>query len=158
MPLVLNRVDDRLIHGQVVLGWGSTRGIQRIVLVDDTVRESPWEQDLYRMAVPASIDLVFASLAEAAAALSTWHQDPRKTILLTGSIEAMAALHDAAPGVVREINLGGLHYQQGRTQVLRYLFLTPAERELLRGLAARGASVTALDVPGGRPVPVQELS
>ena len=52
MTLVLCRVDDRLIHGQVIVGWGQPLGIQRIVLADDDVARSEWEQDLYRMAVP----------------------------------------------------------------------------------------------------------
>ena len=40
MPIVLCRVDDRLIHGQVVVGWGQALGINRIVLVDDQVAAS----------------------------------------------------------------------------------------------------------------------
>ena len=68
MPIVLCRIDDRLIHGQVVLGWGRPLGIERIVLVNDEVAASPWEQDLYRMAVPAEIELRFASIAAATSA------------------------------------------------------------------------------------------
>ena len=64
--LLLCRVDDRLIHGQVVLGWGRPLGLDRIVLVDDEVAANEWEQELYRMAVPAGIEVIFASVAGAA--------------------------------------------------------------------------------------------
>ena len=56
MPIVLCRVDDRLIHGQVVMGWGRPLAVTRIMLVDDEVAGSSWEQDLYRMAVTPEID------------------------------------------------------------------------------------------------------
>jgi mannose/fructose/N-acetylgalactosamine-specific phosphotransferase system component IIB len=69
MPIVLFRVDDRLIHGQVVIGWGTPLGVDRIVLVDDQVSTSPWEQDLYRMAVSPEVDVRFVTIAEAAARL-----------------------------------------------------------------------------------------
>jgi mannose/fructose/N-acetylgalactosamine-specific phosphotransferase system component IIB len=44
MAIVLFRVDDRLTHGQVVVGWGRPLGINRIVLVDEQVAGSAWEQ------------------------------------------------------------------------------------------------------------------
>src|ERR1051325_3089202 len=65
MSIALYRIDDRLIHGQVVVGWGKRLNVGFIVLVDDAVRASTWEQELYRMGVPPDIDVVFASTAEA---------------------------------------------------------------------------------------------
>ena len=46
MTLVLNRIDDRLIHGQVVVGWGQPLDVRFIVLVDDLVAASDWEKEL----------------------------------------------------------------------------------------------------------------
>jgi len=76
MAIVLYRVDDRLVHGQVVIGWGRPLGISRIVLVDDDVAGSDWEQELYRMAVPAEIELRFADITEAVRQLPAWRADP----------------------------------------------------------------------------------
>ncbi len=58
MSIALFRIDDRLIHGQVVVGWGQPLHVGFIVLVDDAVRASPWEQDLYRMGVPSDVEVV----------------------------------------------------------------------------------------------------
>ena len=66
MSIALYRIDDRLIHGQVVVGWGQPLDCTFIVLVDDEVRGSDWEQDLYRMGVPPHIEIIFASVSEAA--------------------------------------------------------------------------------------------
>src|SRR5438093_9146055 len=64
MSIALYRIDDRLIHGQVVVGWGKPLNVGFIVLVDDAVRASAWEQELYRMGVPADIEVVFARSEE----------------------------------------------------------------------------------------------
>jgi PTS system mannose-specific IIB component/fructoselysine and glucoselysine-specific PTS system IIB component len=157
MPIVLNRVDDRLIHGQVVVGWGQALGITRIILVDDQVAGSPWEQDLYRMAVTPEISIEFASVAESAAAIAGWRDDPRRTVLLTGDLDAMAALHRADPATVHRINLGGVHHRPGRRERLPFLYLTDDEMRRLNALQAAGAEITAQDLPTSPPVALRAL-
>ena len=156
MALELYRIDDRLIHGQVVVGWGQPLHLGFIVLVDDEVGVSDWEQELYRMGVPPRVDVFFDTVETAASRHAAYAADPRPGLLLTGSIETMARLAALVPAV-RRVNVGGLHHKAGRTQHLRYVFLTPAERDALRALGARGVEVTAQDVPSARPVPLAEL-
>jgi len=158
MPIVLNRVDDRLIHGQVVVGWGQALGITRIILVDDQVAASPWEQDLYRMAVTPEITIEFASVAQSATALGGWRDDPRRTVLLTGDLEAMAALHRADPATVHRINLGGVHHRPGRRERLPFLYLTDEEMRRLGALEAAGAEITAQGLPTTPPVALRALA
>ncbi len=155
MTLVLNRIDDRLIHGQVVVGWGQPLDVKFIVLVDDAVAHSDWEQDLYRMGVPPEMEVRFHSAAEAAPLLDGYRMENRPGILLTGDIATMRTLVEE--GGVVDVNIGGIHHRAGRTQHLRYVFLTPEEAQALRDLAAQGAVVTAQDVPAARAIPLEEL-
>jgi len=157
MTLALYRIDDRLIHGQVVVGWGQPLNVTFIVLVDDEVRSSDWEQDLYRMGVPPSIEVRFASVDEAARELSAWEADSRVGILLVGDIDTAVALAQRAPQV-RRFNVGGVHHRTGRTERLRFVYLSEDEARKLRALAARGVEVTAQDVPTARAVPVGEFT
>ena len=155
MAIVLYRIDDRLIHGQVVVGWGQPLDIGFILLVDDEVAASEWEQELYRMGVPPEMDVYFLDLAGAEQSLDRYRNDPRQGILLTGDIDTMRRLVDA--GGISSVNLGGIHHRAGRTQRLRYIFLSGSEETALRDLAAHGVAVTAQDVPGARPVPLDDL-
>ncbi len=155
MTLQLYRVDDRLIHGQVVVGWGQPLDIEFIVLVDDAVATSEWEQELYRMGVPPEMDVYFHSADSAIAALAQYRADRRRGILVTGDISTMASLVDRA--AVTEVNIGGIHSRPGRVQRMRYVFLSPDEEEQLRAMEARGVTVTAQDVPGARPVPLDDM-
>jgi PTS system mannose-specific IIB component/fructoselysine and glucoselysine-specific PTS system IIB component len=155
VTLVLYRIDDRLIHGQVVVGWGQPLDVGFIVLVDDTLAASAWEQDLYRMGVPPEMDVYFNTTAEAITAIPRYRTDPRSGILLTEDIATMRRLVDSA-GVV-EVNVGGIHARPGRSQRIRYVFLSSEEEQQLRDLAAGGAVVTAQDVPGARAVSLRDL-
>jgi PTS system mannose-specific IIB component/fructoselysine and glucoselysine-specific PTS system IIB component len=157
MSIRLFRIDDRLIHGQVVVGWGQPLDVRFLVLVDDEVRDSDWEQDLYRMGVPPELEIVFASIAEAIDRLPRWQGDDRAGILLTGDIETMASLCNGS-SLVRQVNVGGIHHRSGRTERLRYVYLTDQEARRLKELAARGVAVTAQDVPTARPVPLAEFT
>jgi PTS system mannose-specific IIB component/fructoselysine and glucoselysine-specific PTS system IIB component len=157
MPIALYRIDDRLIHGQVVVGWGQPLELRFIVLVDDEVAGSEWEQELYRMGVPPEMSVHFLTVDDAARELPLFQADSHAGIVLVGDIGTMTRLVNNAAGSIRAVNVGGVHHSPGRTARLRYVFLTPAEEEGLRAIEHLGAQVTAQDVPSTRAVPLDEL-
>ena len=157
MTLALYRIDDRLIHGQVVVGWGQPLNCSFIVLVDDEVSSSDWEQDLYRMGVSPQIEVIFASVEQATALLPRWEADSRVGILLVGDVDTAVALASRVPQLKR-FNIGGVHHRTGRKERLRFVYLTDEEAAKLRQLAARGIEVTAQDVPTARAIPVGEFT
>ena len=156
MSIELFRIDDRLIHGQVVIGWGQPLDVGFIVLVDDEVARSEWEQELYRMGVPPGVDVFFDTVEQAAEKMGTYVSDERKGIVLTGDIDTMRRLAEASEAVQR-CNLGGIHHRPGRVQRMRYVFLTEDEESALKALESRGVEVSAQDVPSARPVPLNDV-
>ena len=82
----------------------------------------------------------------------------RRSLLLTGDLETMAALHQADPLVVQRINLGGMHHRPGRRERLPYVYLTDEELRGLVALSAAGAEITAQDLPTSTPVPLRALA
>jgi PTS system mannose-specific IIB component/fructoselysine and glucoselysine-specific PTS system IIB component len=155
--VVLARVDDRLVHGQVVIGWGRPLAVDLIVLVDAEVAASAWEQEIYRMAVPDGMEILFASPAEAAQRLPAWEASQARVLILTGSIESMAGLCQAVPGILGQVNLGGVHHRPGRRERLPYVYLDEQEYAALLAMAAAGVAVTAQDLPGTTPVSLGAL-
>jgi len=156
MSVELFRIDDRLIHGQVVVGWGQPLGIQFIALVDDEIAASSWEQELYRTGVPTGVELFFDTIESAVRRLPDYLADVRPGIVLTGSVETMRALSEQS-GRVEHVNVGGLHSQAGRAERLRYVYLTPDEERSLKSLGAAGVEVTAQDVPTAAPVSLSAM-
>jgi mannose/fructose/N-acetylgalactosamine-specific phosphotransferase system component IIB len=156
MPIHLYRIDDRLIHGQVVVGWGQPLNIGLLVLVDDAVAASDWEQELYRMAVPPEMEVVFADVATAVRNHARYASDPRPGLILTGDIQSMYRLVKGVKAI-GSVNLGGIHHRAGRAEKLRYIYLTPDEEQQLTELESAGVEVTAQDVPSARAIPLPEV-
>src|SRR5688572_31808748 len=101
VAIELFRIDDRLIHGQVVVGWGQPLDLTFIVLVDDEVASSEWEQELYRMGVPPEMQVHFDTVDSAAAKLAEYQRDERRGALLTGDIETMTRLVELTGTITR---------------------------------------------------------
>lgn len=157
MTIVLYRVDERLIHGQVVIGWGSQVRPEHYVVVDDALSRSEWEQDLYLLALPAGVDVEFLDVEAARARLQVLEEEPRRTVLLTRDIEAM--LHLARGGLMegRAVNLGGIHHAEGRRKVRPYLHLDEADRARIRELSGSGVTVSGRDLPSSARVDADDL-
>ena len=155
MAVDLFRIDDRLIHGQVVVGWGQPLDLAFLVLVDDAVAASDWEQELYRMGVPPEMELHVRSVEQAAADLAGFQARPDHGMLLTADIGTMRRLADLAP--IPRVHVGGIHHRVGRNPKLRYVFLTEDEEIALRALAAKGIEVTAQDVPSAASLSLDTL-
>ena len=156
MSLNLVRVDDRLIHGQVVVGWGNAIGAHKILLIDDHVAAAQWERDLYRLGVPPAMEVEFSSVAECAQVLEKVVKSKERVIVVIADIETLVRVCEVSH-LVRRVNIGGLHEREGRKRRLSYLFLSDSEGDHLKALEANGVEVTARDVPSAKAVPLSEI-
>lgn len=146
MAVKLARIDDRLIHGQVVLGWVPHVRPDRIVVASDRVAGSDWERRFYTSCVPPEIKTSFFSVEETARRLSSDLFLAEALLLLFESAGDALALVEA--GVeLHDVNVGGLHYREGAIELLPFVFITEQERFALRELVKRGVTLSAQDVP-----------
>lgn len=146
MTVELFRVDERLIHGQVVVGWGRACGVRRIVVVNDELAAEPVEQEIYRTGLPDEVQADFWTVATAVERVPDLMRSEQKAFVLTEDLPTMWRL--AVEGVPIEwVNVGGIHATSGRRRILPYVCLSPAEEQRVRDLEAAGVTVTARDVP-----------
>ncbi len=157
MTVVLFRIDERLIHGQVVIGWGTQLRPGRYIVVDDELADSAWEQDLYRLGLPEDADGEFLSVTECRQRLPALRDDHITTVILTRKVEAMLELARDRCMEGETVNLGGLHHSTDRVERLPYLYLNTGEASQLREIVAEGVTVTAQDLPGSRRVDLETL-
>lgn len=147
MSVVLFRVDERLVHGQVVVGWGRRFHPSRMIVVDDELAVSLAEQEIYDMGVPEEIEASFWSEREAIERLPEVLADPDPAFVLTENLATMKRLIEAGIAI-REVNVGGLHAAPGREEIVPYVHLGSDDAERIRAMEDAGVEVVARDVPG----------
>jgi mannose/fructose/N-acetylgalactosamine-specific phosphotransferase system component IIB len=145
--LSLVRIDDRLIHGQVVLGWARVLKPDRIVVANDRVAKNDWERRLYTASVPPQLKASFLTLEETAAQIRSGAFKDESVVLL---FESVADAHSVTEAGVHfdEINVGGLHYREGARELLPFVYVSDDDRRLLKDLAGKGVKLIAQDIPG----------
>ena len=155
MSWMIHRIDDRLIHGQVVIAWGERLWPRRIVVADDASAASGWERELLGSAAPGiQVDVVTieaAALDHAAEAAR-----PEGAFLLVRDLQAALRLVELGARVP-VFTLGGLHYAPGKEKVNEYVYLDDADRRIARDLIARGVRLEAQDVPASRAAALEDL-
>jgi mannose/fructose/N-acetylgalactosamine-specific phosphotransferase system component IIB len=149
----LFRIDDRLIHAQVVVGWGRKLRPDRIILADDRIAAEDWERELYASAAEPDIKATILTLAEAVEQVGGGVFDSEKVILLVrGPAEALAMLDMGFE--TNEINVGGLHFREGREKVTDNVWVDEDERGLLRDIVKKGITLEARALPGDEKVTI----
>ena len=146
MALLLARIDDRLIHGQVVHGWGGRLRPTWIGIVSDTLRADSATADLYLFAAPADTRAVVLSVDEALSAATLRTIETERAMLLFPSIEETLRLKQGG-FPLEELNVGGLHHASGKDALLPNVYLDARDRDQLRALAALGVRLQAQDLP-----------
>ena len=107
MSVLLFRVDERLIHGQVVVGWARSLNPRRIIVVDDELAGDPQEQSIYRTGLPDGIRADFWTERQAREELPAALASKEPAFVLTSSLASMARI--ARDGTrIEEINVGGI--------------------------------------------------
>lgn len=148
MPVALLRVDDRLVHGQVTMGWVQALNPDRIVVVNDRVYESPWETDLYLAAVPPELASAVLPVCAAIQRLEDLALREKVLVLVDSPQDAVRLIEGGLQ--VSEVNVGGMHYCDGKRQILPYVCVDAADAEALRRLEGMGVRLDCRDLPGSR--------
>ncbi|MFZ5519461.1 MAG: PTS system mannose/fructose/N-acetylgalactosamine-transporter subunit IIB [Candidatus Zhuqueibacterota bacterium] len=152
MPLILVRVDDRLVHGQVVVGWGLYLNPDRIILCSDSIASSPWEKELYMSAeatAPYPLKISVSTQEETLHMLKQTSDD--KTILLVESPQHIVELIEKGLDI-DVVNIGGMHFKHGKTRLAAYIFVDNEDMASLKKLLEMNIRLEGRDVPTAKSI------
>ncbi len=156
MSLSLVRVDDRLIHGQVIAVWLRAIGADRILIVDDDVARDEFLADVMTLAAPPGVPVEVHDLEAGIARIGQVAGGPERIIVLLRAPATALRLREA--GITFDVlNLGGLGAAQGRHPLYRSVHASDEERATLRRLEELGTRVEVRIVADDRPIPFRSL-
>ncbi len=156
MPIVLVRIDDRLIHGQVVEGWLKPLRANHIVVVSDAVARDRYQQILFSMAVPSAIKVSTFSIEETAAKiLEGYFEKDRVMLLLSAPQDAVRLINSKVK--FSSINVGGMHYSSGKRQLLRTLSVNESDISALKEIGGKGIELEGRVLPNDERVDIMDV-
>ena len=124
--LLLVRIDDRLIHGQVMTAWMKTLPAKQIIVIDDKVAKDDFMLFVLQNAAPSGMDTPSFVLAKSPLSLKK---------LVDGGIE------------IKAVNIGGMGMKAGRTTVYKNVSATDEERQCIKDFLDRGIDVAIQIIP-----------
>lgn len=148
--ILLARIDDRLIHGQVTVGWSRFLNIEKIIVISDELSIDDNQRQFLALAVPESTDFELYSVEEAAGKLSDPSSVEKKTMLLAASPQEFKRLILDYGIKLMEINLGGQRYKEGRHFVCEGVRLTDEALSDLKALHNAGIAVEVRLIPSNQ--------
>ena len=146
MPIVLVRVDCRLVHGQVLETWVPHTGANCLLVASDGLDANPFMRSVMEIAVPSSIHVVFRRVDEVAAAVSEIDRKNERAILLCAALSDAVRIFRAG---VRfpALNIGNLHFVEGKVEVTPSVYFAPDDFEAVDSLSREGVAVTVRSTP-----------
>ncbi len=155
MKVSVFRIDDRLIHGQVITAWIAYAEANMIVVADDKAAGDEFTQSLLKMATPKSIQLKILKVEEAISYIKSSEEDGKVLLLVRGTEQA---LEFVKAGVYEQpINVGNMNMKKGKTKVLGNLWVFPEDVENIQKIYKEGASLEVRAVPTERSQDVLNL-
>jgi PTS system mannose-specific IIB component len=146
MAITLLRIDDRLIHGQVVEGWLNKLDIKTIVVANDLVAEDIMQKTLMQMAIPSNIDIVIESIDNVLSDYKLGKFEEYKTLLLVSCPQDAYRLING--GIkIESVNVGGMHLCEGKCQILEFLSVNEEDCKYFNLIAKENIKIE------GRPLP-----
>ena len=146
MSIILARIDDRLIHGQVTEGWCSKLRPYYVLVVSNEVDASEWQRELCLASLPCCFEGRVSSVKEAAGIINELESDSRPAYVLFESPgDACAVIADGAH--IERLNVGGMHSTRGKRELLDYIFVDDTDVHFLKKISAMGVRLDFRDLP-----------
>ena len=143
LPII--RVDDRLIHSQVVVGWGEKLNLHRIILASDRVFKDDMLTELYSSLIPPEIEGVVLRYDYVENFLRNKPVSGRQMIVVEFPDDAMRLIEFGVK--TSKIVIGGLHFIEGSHRLLSYLFIDEDRKQSLFKLLDSGLPIVCQDLP-----------
>lgn len=145
--ILLVRIDNRLVHGQVGVTWTSSLGANLIVVVDDEAASQPVQQQLMTMTAESSgVGIRFFTVEKTINVIGK-AAPSQKIFIVCKTPETVKKLVDG--GVpIEKVNVGNMHFSEGKRAITKKVYVDDKDLENLKYIKSKGVEVYIQDTPG----------
>jgi len=154
MAINMIRVDDRLIHGQIVAAWVKSLGLERIWIVDDATANDSFLKNVMKMVAPPGVEFNVSSLAEISDTAKQYDEDGKKTIVLVKYPDVAEKLFETGISF-KELQVGGIGANAKRKKIYKNISMTDEEMESCKRMKQSGINVYMQVTPDDKQIPIE---
>lgn len=150
--ILLTRIDNRLVHGQVGVTWTGSLGANLILVANDEAANDPVQQNLMDMVVAEGVQTRYFTLAKTAEVIHKAAERQRILIVCKTPQDVLTLVEGGVP--IRQVNIGNMHFAAGKRQIHKTVSVDETDIAAFRDLEARGIPCEIRRVPDedGEPV------
>lgn len=148
MPnILLTRIDNRLVHGQVGVTWTKTIGANLLLVANDETSQDKIQQQLMSVTAKSSgVGIRFFSLEKTAAIIGRAAPNQKIFIVAKTPQDVRTLIDKGVP--IKEVNVGNMHFSEGKHQLTKKVYVDDQDMEDLKYISSKGVHVYIQDVPG----------
>lgn len=145
--ILLTRIDNRLVHGQVGVTWTMTLGANLIIVVDNEVAENPIQKQLMEVTAESSgADIRFFTIQKTIDVIHKAAERQKIFIVCRTPQTVLELIQGGVP--IEEVNVGNMHFEKGKIQLSKKVYADENEINALRAIRDKGIQIYIQDVPG----------
>ena len=156
MDIALVRVDNRLVHGQILEAWIPYLKASCIAVVDDHVASDFFQETVIRMAVPREVQVIISGLKEFAEGYSFTPGHGKKTILLFSTVSAALTVYRLGFRFAK-LNIGNVYNENCRLCCTPSVLLSDADVNDIKSLHNEGIQIELRRVPKEKPLDFYDI-
>ena len=155
MPnILLTRIDNRLIHGQVGVTWTKTLGANLLLVANDAVANDPMQQKLMAVTAKSSgAGVRFFSLEKTSAIISKAAPEQKIFIICKTPADVRYLVEHGVP--IKDLNVGNMHFSEGKRAISKKVYVDDNDYADLKAIEAAGVNVFIQDVPGDEKLKIE---
>lgn len=138
MPIIISRVDERLVHGQIITSWTKQLRIDKIYIIDDAISNDEFMTEVLLLSAPTGLTFEILSVNDANELLAK--EDSMRIMLLFKSIGSALKLKNAGYNL-KDLNLGNVASSANRKKITKNVSLSEMEVEQIHELVDSGVEV-----------------
>ena len=156
MPdILITRVDNRLIHGQVGMTWATHLGANLIVVANDEVAGDEVQQNLMDMAVASAAETRYFTIQKTIDVINLAGDWQHIFLVVKTPQDALKLVENGVP--IKVLNIGNMHFSEGKKQVTSTISVDEDDRRTIRRLLDLGVQVELRKVPSDSVIPVEKI-
>lgn len=154
------RIDDRLVHGQVAVKWSKQLGVNRIVVISDTIAKNEIQVSALKMAGPAGVKVAVLPLEKAVGILNDPRSEKMNILVVTNEPKYVADLLPKLKEipVLNMANYGRIGGSlSDKAKITETVYLSDKDKEIVKSVFDMGYDFNYQPLPDDAPQSLKTL-